>query len=63
VVGIGFVLCFLMVRRRKQAFAIMRLLGETSLQITGKALLEQGNMYEKISGHLTAYFFSSYDAY
>lgn len=38
---IGFVLCFLLVRRRKQEFAVMRLLGEAAKQITGKALLEQ----------------------
>lgn len=38
---IAFVLCFLLVRRRKQEFAVMRLLGETTKQITGKALLEQ----------------------
>ena len=41
VAAIGFVLCFLLVRRRKQEFAVMRLLGETEIQITGKALLEQ----------------------
>ena len=41
VAAIGFVLCFLLVRRRKQEFAVMRLLGETGMQITGKALLEQ----------------------
>ena len=41
VAAIGFVLCFLLVRRRKQEFAVMRLLGEKSWQITGKALLEQ----------------------
>lgn len=41
VAAIGFVLCFLLVRRRKQEFAVMRLLGETGLQITGKGLLEQ----------------------
>ena len=38
---IGFVLCFLLVRRRKQEFAVMRLLGEPGKQITAKALLEQ----------------------
>ena len=38
---IGFFLCFLLARRRKQEFAVMRLLGETGMQITGKALLEQ----------------------
>ncbi len=38
---IGFFLCFLLARRRKQEFAVMRLLGETERQITGKALLEQ----------------------
>ncbi len=41
VASIGFVLCFLLVRRRKQEFAVMRLLGEKARQITGKALLEQ----------------------
>ncbi len=41
VAAIGFVLCFLLVRRRKQEFAVMRLLGEKAGQITGKALLEQ----------------------
>ena len=41
VAAIGFVLCFLLVRRRKQEFAVMRLLGEKTWQITGKALLEQ----------------------
>ncbi len=41
VAAIGFVLCFLLVRRRKQEFAVMRLLGETVGQITCKALLEQ----------------------
>ena len=41
VAAIGFVLCFLLVRRRKQEFAVMRLLGETGMQITEKALLEQ----------------------
>ena len=41
VAAIGFVLCFLLVCRRKQEFAVMRLLGETGMQITGKALLEQ----------------------
>jgi ABC-type antimicrobial peptide transport system permease subunit len=41
VAAIGFVLCFLLVRRRKQEFAVMRLLGETVIQITGKALMEQ----------------------
>lgn len=41
VAAIGFVLCFLLVRRRKQEFAVMRLLGEPGGQITAKALLEQ----------------------
>lgn len=42
VVGIiGFFLCFLLFRNRRQEFAVMRLLGEKVGQITGKALLEQ----------------------
>ena len=42
VVGIiGFFLCFLLFRNRRQEFAVMRLLGETGKGITGKALLEQ----------------------
>ncbi len=42
VVGIiGFFLCFLLFRNRRQEFAVMRLLGEKAGQITGKALLEQ----------------------
>lgn len=42
VVGIiGFFLCFLLFRNRRQEFAVMRLLGEKAWQITGKALLEQ----------------------
>ncbi len=38
---IGFFLCFLLARRRRQEFAVMRLLGEKAGQITGKAVLEQ----------------------
>lgn len=38
---IGFFLCFLLARGRKPEYAIMRLLGESPVQITVKALLEQ----------------------
>jgi len=38
---IGFFLCFLLVRGRKTEFAVMRLLGESRLQVTLKVLLEQ----------------------
>ncbi len=41
VAAIGFFLCFLLARGRKQEYAVMRLLGEPSAQITLKALLEQ----------------------
>lgn len=38
---IGFFLCFLLARGRKPEFAVMRMLGESRLQVTGKVLLEQ----------------------
>lgn len=38
---IGFFLCFLLARGRKQEYAVMRMLGESPLQVAGKALLEQ----------------------
>ncbi len=41
VIAIGFFLCFLLVRGRKPEYAIMRLLGESTTQVTVKALLEQ----------------------
>ncbi len=41
VAAIGFFLCFLLARGRKQEYAVMRLLGESAFQVTCKALLEQ----------------------
>lgn len=41
VATIGFFLCFLLARGRKQEYAIMRMLGESPAQVTIKALLEQ----------------------
>ena len=41
VVLLGFFLCFLVARRRKPEYAVMRLLGEPSGQVVRKALLEQ----------------------
>jgi len=41
VIAIGFFLCFLLARGRKPEYAVMRMLGESSLQVTFKALLEQ----------------------
>ena len=41
VAAIGFILCFLLAKGRKPEYAVMRLLGESSGQITRKALLEQ----------------------
>lgn len=41
VAGIGFFLCFLLARGRKPEFAVMRMLGESRLQVTLKVLLEQ----------------------
>ena len=41
VAAIGFFLCFLLARGRKPEFAVMRMLGESRLQVTLKALLEQ----------------------
>lgn len=41
VAGIGFFLCFLLVRGRKAEFAVMRMLGESRLQVTFTVLLEQ----------------------
>ena len=41
VTAIGFFLCFLLVRGRKAEYAIMRMLGESTMQITLKVLLEQ----------------------
>lgn len=38
---LGFFLCFLLSRARKPEYAVMRMLGENRLQVTGKALLEQ----------------------
>lgn len=38
---LGFFLCFLLSRARKPEYAVMRMLGESRLQVTGKALLEQ----------------------
>lgn len=38
---IGFFLCFLLARGRKNEYAIMRMLGESPARITGKALGEQ----------------------
>ena len=37
----GFFLCFLLARGRKQEYAVMRMLGESRLGITAKAILEQ----------------------
>lgn len=60
---VGFFLCFLLARGRRPEYAIMRLLGESTLLITGKALLEQailcaagilsGAMLLLIAGHGT----------
>ena len=44
VIAIGFFLCFLMARGRKAEFAVMRMLGESRLQVTMKALLEQASL-------------------
>ncbi len=41
VAAIGFFLCFLLARGRKQEYAVMRLLGESAFQVTWKAILEQ----------------------
>jgi hypothetical protein len=41
IVAIGFLLSFLLARGRKPEYAVMRMLGESRLQITLKALLEQ----------------------
>ena len=41
VIAIGFFLCFLLARGRKPEYAVMRLLGESTAQVTVKALLEQ----------------------
>ena len=41
IVAIGFFLCFLLAKNRKAEYAVMRMLGESSLQVTFKALLEQ----------------------
>ena len=41
VTAIGFFLCFLLVRGRKAEYAIMRMLGESTMQIILKVLLEQ----------------------
>lgn len=41
VIAIGFFLCFLLVRGRKTEYAVMRMLGESTAQVTWKALLEQ----------------------
>ena len=41
VIAIGFFLCFLQARGRKNEYAVMRLLGESTAQVTCKALLEQ----------------------
>ena len=41
IAAIGFLLSFLLARGRKQEYAVMRMLGESRLQITLKALLEQ----------------------
>ena len=38
---IGFFLCFLLAKDRKPEYAVMRLLGESTAQVTIKALLEQ----------------------
>jgi hypothetical protein len=41
VAAIAFFLCFLLARGRKPEYAVMRLLGESTAQVTIKALLEQ----------------------
>lgn len=41
VAALGFFLCFLLARGRKPEFAVMRLLGESTTQVTVKALFEQ----------------------
>ncbi len=41
VAAIGFFLCFLLTKSRRQEYAVMRLLGESALRVTGKAVLEQ----------------------
>lgn len=41
VIGIGFFLCFLLARGRKPEYAVMRLLGESTAQVTFKAMTEQ----------------------
>ncbi len=41
VIAMGFFLCFLLARGRKPEYAVMRLLGESTAQVTFKALLEQ----------------------
>ena len=41
IAAIGFLLSFLLARGRKPEYAVMRMLGESRLQITLKALLEQ----------------------
>ncbi len=41
VAAIGFFLCFLLARGRKPEFAVMRMLGESRLQVTLKVLVEQ----------------------
>lgn len=41
IVAIGFLLSFLLARGRKPEYAVMRMLGESRLQVTLKALLEQ----------------------
>ncbi len=38
---LGFFLCYLQTRSRKQEYAVMRLLGESSFRVTWKAILEQ----------------------
>lgn len=41
IVLMGFLLCFLTARSRKQEYAVMRLLGESRLAVTLKAIVEQ----------------------
>ena len=41
VAAMGFFLCFLAARGRKQEYAVMRLVGESRLQVTAKAAAEQ----------------------
>ncbi len=41
VAAIGFFLCFLLAKGRKQEYAVMRLLGESAFRVTWKAILEQ----------------------